>query len=112
MDSLSMWIAALLALYVGVTRNGVNARPEETVMMVASGRLRRCSMNAPISRMGPRTFVVMISSAVATKSGAFQSSPRMTPAMVMRTLSSGCSAMTWAAAASMLAGSAVSMRTV
>src|ERR1700733_11711923 len=60
-------------------------------MMVASGCVWRCSMNAPISRIGPITFVAIVDSALATKdSGLFQSSIFIIPAIVTRTLRSGC----------------------
>ena len=79
-------------------------------MIVASGRARRCSMNAAISRIGPSTLVVTTDSAEARKdSGLRQSSTRMMPAMAISTLRSGCRSSTSAAAAAMLAGSAVSI---
>ena len=95
-----------------MTFSGVNASPEETVTIVASCCVRRCSMNAAMSRIGPSMFVVTMASATRGNSGGCQSSTRMIPAMVTRTLRSGCSASTRFAAVSMLAASAVSIRTV
>ncbi|SHT57960.1 Uncharacterised protein [Mycobacteroides abscessus subsp. abscessus] len=46
-----------------MTFSGAKASPDDTVMMVASGRTCRCSMKAAIKRIGPSTFVVTISSA-------------------------------------------------
>ena len=111
-DSLSMWIAALVALYVGVARSGVWARPLETVTIVDAGRVWRCSTNAATRRIGPRRFVVTIASASARNPGERQSSARMMPAMATSTFTSGCSAMTRADADAMLSASAVSIRTV
>ena len=63
-------------------------------------------MNAAMSRIGPSTLVVMTDSAEArNSSGLRQSSIRMMPAIVTRTLRSGCLASTSLAAESMLAGS-------
>ncbi len=82
-------------------------------MMVASGRVRRCSMNAAMSRTGPSTLVVSTDSAEARNpAGWCQSSARMMPAIVTRTLRSGCRSSTWRAADWMLAASAVSITTV
>ena len=82
-------------------------------MIVASGWACRCWMKAAMRRIGPSTLVVTVASAEARNdSGWRQSSTRMMPAIVTRTLRSGCLASTSFAADSMLAASVVSICTV
>ena len=69
-------------------------------------------MNAAISRIGPSRLLVITDSADARKPSAWcQSSTRMMPAIGISTFRSGCRSSTCSAAATMLAGSVVSMTT-
>ncbi|MNN57508.1 hypothetical protein D3C81_1725000 [compost metagenome] len=102
-------MAALAALYVGVSTRGMKARPEVTVMTVEAGRARRCGNRAMVSRIGPSRLVAMVVSAVSSEKGsAVRSSGFMTPALLTMTLRSGCSCTARSANVRMAAASSMS----
>lgn len=67
--SLNEWIAALVALYVGVAGSGTKASPEETLTMAASSRSSRCGSSAWVIRSGPSRLVLTVCSDTLSQSG-------------------------------------------
>ena len=88
---------------------GTKARPEETVTTELRGRVFRCVSSACVSRIGPRRLVATVASASSSEAGASAIvSTRMTPALWITTLRSGCAAISLVAKAGMAAASAMS----
>src|SRR6266542_1839913 len=99
-------MADFVEQYVGVGANGTKARPEETVMIVARGCFRSEGNNAAVNRIGPSRLVAIVFSAVDKSSGfSCRFSGCMIPAMLMSTLSDGCSFAVFSANDWMLFGS-------
>ncbi|SJM35002.1 hypothetical protein BQ8482_60013 [Mesorhizobium delmotii] len=85
--------------------SGTKARPDETLTITAFCRAARWSISALVRRIGPNRLVTIVSSASRRSRVLVRSSRRMTPALLMSTLSAGCSATTRLANAAIASGS-------
>ena len=59
--------------------SGTNASPDDTVITVADGCFFKCSMNADVTRIGPRKFVTTIDSIALSSTGFSTMSADMIP---------------------------------
>src|SRR3984957_15379135 len=100
-------IAALVDEYTAVIANGTNPSTDVVFITAPSGCRFRCSIKAPVIRIGPMRFVVSVETKSCSSIADDASSTFMIPALLINTLSFGYSAVSFVATAEMLAGSSI-----
>ena len=72
---------------------GVKPRTEETIMTVADGRVFKCSMSEPVSRIVPTRLVSTVETSKSSSIAVAALSICIMPALLIRTFNAGWFAM-------------------